>query len=412
MSSERGLRPGDVYLSGVGKAYAEQVHPWRAFTEALLRRSRRPRRWVLQDVCLDLPHGSSLGVIGANGAGKSTLLQIIAGTLQPSVGQRAVAGRIGALLELGAGFNPEFTGAENAHLACVVMGMTPREAQSILPQIQAFADIGAAWHRPVKTYSSGMFVRLAFAVSTAIEPDILIIDEALSVGDAAFARKSFDRIMALRERGVTLIFCTHALYQAEMLCEQAVWLDQGRVASRGRAADVVARYNDHLKAQASVGHTDGAVSETPRVLGAADRLARVQAVRLLRNGQPQPAQTVPELRSGSDALTVEVVVQYDTSIAPPTVAVLLSDAAGQHITSCTSLHDGMQWRADAAGQLTARVTWPQLPLLRGEFTVDIFLLCERAIHVYEHLVHAARFGVVAAGPELGLARLPHHWEQP
>ncbi|MCX7662639.1 MAG: ATP-binding cassette domain-containing protein, partial [Tepidimonas fonticaldi] len=157
MRSDPGVVPGEIRLAGICKAYAERVSPLQALAEALTRRSRRPRRWVLQDVDLALPRGGSLGVIGANGAGKSTLLQIMAGTLQPSAGTRACAGRIGALLELGAGFNPEFTGEENARLACVVMGMSPREAEAMLPRIEAFADIGPAWTRPVKTYSSGMF---------------------------------------------------------------------------------------------------------------------------------------------------------------------------------------------------------------------------------------------------------------
>ncbi|MCS6810599.1 MAG: ABC transporter ATP-binding protein [Tepidimonas sp.] len=412
MRSDLGLEPGEIRLAGIGKAYAERVSPLQALAEALTRRSSRPRRWVLQDVDLALPRGGSLGVIGANGAGKSTLLQIMAGTLQPSVGARACAGRIGALLELGAGFNPEFTGEENARLACVVMGMSPREAEAMLPRIEAFAEIGPAWTRPVKTYSSGMFVRLAFAVSTAAEPDILIVDEALSVGDAAFARKSFDRIMALRERGVTLVFCTHALYQVEMLCEQAIWIDQGRIVARGGAADVVARYNDHLKSQERAARAQDAAagSGQTRVLGAADRLARVQGVELLVNGVACAPHSTPELRSGADELGVQVHVRHDIAVAPPTVAVLISDATGMHVTSCTSFHDGVQWRAEQ-GALTACVYLPALPLMRGEFTVDIFLMCERAVHVYEHVVHAARFSVKAAGPEPGIVRLPHRWEQ-
>jgi lipopolysaccharide transport system ATP-binding protein len=414
MRSDQGLQPGEIRLVGVGKAYAEDARPLRALAEVLTRRWHRPRRWVLRDVTLELPRGASLGVIGANGAGKSTLLQIMAGTLQPSAGTRLCAGRVGALLELGAGFNPEFTGEENARLACVVMGMTPREAQAMLPRIEAFAEIGPAWSRPVKTYSSGMFVRLAFAVSTAVEPDLLIVDEALSVGDAAFSRKSFDRIMELRERGVTLVFCTHALYQVEMLCEEAVWIDQGRIMAHGSAADVVTRYNDHLKTQrhqTRLEQNTAAGNGGVHVLGAADRLARVQRVELLVNDEPCQGPVVPELRSGVDELGVLVHVQHDPGVPPPTVAVLISDAAGMPVTSCTSFHDGVQWRTGTLGALSACLRLPALPLMRGEFTVDVFLLCERAIHVYEHVVHAARFAVVAGGAEPGIVRLPHHWEQ-
>lgn len=369
----------------------------------------------MREVNLDIAPGGSLGVIGANGAGKSTLLQIMAGTLAPTVGRCQRTGRVAALLELGAGFNPEFTGEENARLACTVMGMSPGEARRILPQIQAFADIGSAWWRPVKTYSSGMFVRLAFAVSTAVEPDILIVDEALSVGDAAFSRKSFDRIMQLRERGVTLVFCTHALYQVEMLCDRAIWIDQGRVMAEGRAADVVARYNDHIRtvAEAAADTTAGGTlaGQGPRVLGSPERLARVQRVEVLVNGVPIDIRSEPaELRSGVDEFGIVVYVDHDASVPPPTVAVLISDAAGLHVTSCTSHHDGVRWQP-TAGRLVACVRWPELPLMRGEFTVDVFLLCEQAIHVYEHVVHAVRFQVAASGPEPGLVRIPHRWEQ-
>jgi lipopolysaccharide transport system ATP-binding protein len=408
------LKPGEVQLTGVGKAYPIGASPWGALREAITRRVLRPRQWVLQDVNLSLPPGGSLGVIGPNGAGKSTLLQIIAGTVQPSAGRCCTGGRIGALLELGAGFNPEFTGAENARLACVVMGMTPSQADARLPQIEAFADIGSAWSRPVKTYSSGMFVRLAFAVSTAIEPDILIIDEALSVGDAAFSRKSFDRIMALRERGVTLIFCTHALYQVEMLCEQAIWIDQGRIAAHGASGEVVARYNDHLRSRDRQAHASGSDQAAPatHVLGAADRLARVESVELLVNDVPADRHSSPALRSGVDELAVLVRLSHDLSIAPPTVAVLISDASGLHVSSCTSHHDGVQWQGGAQpGHLCACLRLPAMPLLRGDFSVDIFLLCERAIHVYEHVVHAARFSVLPSGPEPGIVRVPHQWEQ-
>lgn len=409
MQSDESLLAGQISLSGIGKAYADRASPMRALWGALVRRSSGAQRWVLQGVDLVLPRGGSLGVIGANGAGKSTLLQIIAGTLQPTSGTRICTGRIGALLELGAGFNPEFTGEENARLACVVMGMSPRDVEAKLPEIEAFAEIGSAWSRPVKTYSSGMFVRLAFSVSTATEPDLLIIDEALSVGDAAFSRKSFDRIMALRERGVTLIFCTHALYQVEMLCEQAVWLDQGTIMAHGNAASVVARYNEHLKLQEQRSVAEPAAGGV-RVLGAADRLARVKQVSILCNNQPCTSQQLPELRSNIDELAVLIQAEHDQSVPAPTVAVLISDATGMHVTSCTSFHDGVIWGA-TTGTLTACVRLPNIPLMRGEFTVDVFLMCERGIHVYEHVVHAARFSVEATGAEPGLVRLPHRWEQ-
>lgn len=408
MHSEGPLHGGYVHLSDVGKAYAENAHPWQVLRAVLTRKPPRHQRWVLQDVNLTLSPGASLGVIGANGAGKSTLLQIIAGTLLPSVGIRSCTGRIGALLELGAGFNPEFTGEENARLSCIIMGLTPQEANDALPRIQEFADIGPAWSRPVKTYSSGMFVRLAFAVATAIEPDILIIDEALAVGDAVFARKSYDRIMALRQRGATLVFCTHALYQVEMLCEQAIWLDRGQIMAHGAAAEVVVRYNEHLKAQERQTRTTAA-DEGVRVLGSADRPARISDLSLLVNGAVCPRHSIAKVRSGLDELGIRVCVEYDAALSCPTIGVLISDAAGMHISSCTTYHDQVELMPQS-GVFCINLCFPGLPLMRGIYSVDIFLLCERAVHVYEHIVQAIRFEVVSSAPELGIVHLPRRWE--
>ena len=164
---------------------------------------------ALTNASFSLKKGEVLGVIGQNGAGKSTLLQLIAGTLTPSQGTLQVNGRVAALLELGAGFNPEFTGAQNIKMYGMLMGLSEQEVEERFDEIVAFSGIEAFIDQPVKTYSSGMFVRLAFSIATSVDPDILIIDEALSVGDGAFARKSFDRIMSLREKGVTIIFCSH-----------------------------------------------------------------------------------------------------------------------------------------------------------------------------------------------------------
>lgn len=212
------------------------------------RRLRVHRRKVgrefhaLAGISFDVPRGETIGIIGRNGSGKSTLLKIITGVLQPSSGQAEVHGRVGALLELGAGFNPEFTGAENVRLNAAIVGLSSREVEAKFAEISAFADIGDFIHQPVKTYSSGMMVRLAFAVHTALDPEIIIIDEALSVGDEAFQRKCFARLERLREAGTTILFVSHDLGSVLNLTRYALFLHEGGVIVQGEPKQVVDAY--------------------------------------------------------------------------------------------------------------------------------------------------------------------------
>lgn len=208
--------------------------------------------FALQDVSFEVKRGEAVGIIGRNGAGKSTLLQIIAGTLQPSAGRIQVNGRIAALLELGAGFNPDFTGRENVHLSAAVLGLSRKETDSRFDNIAAFADIGNFLDQPVKTYSSGMTMRLAFAVNTCVDPDILIVDEALSVGDAPFQAKCFRRLRQLIEKGVSLLFVSHDIGTVRSICSRALWLKNGRAEKWGEAKDVAREYEKFCWAEQGV----------------------------------------------------------------------------------------------------------------------------------------------------------------
>lgn len=202
--------------------------------------------WALRDVTFDINRGETVGVVGKNGSGKSTLLQMIAGTLTPTSGDISVRGRIAALLELGSGFNPDFTGMENIRFNAAVLGLTPAEIDSRMDAIIEFADIGEFLHRPVKTYSSGMIVRLAFAVQAQVEPDILIVDEALAVGDAKFQSKCFARLDALKEAGTSILFVSHSTEQIVSHCDRAILLHEGEVKQQGRPKDVVHTYLELL----------------------------------------------------------------------------------------------------------------------------------------------------------------------
>lgn len=236
-------------LDGVGKAYAHYASEWRRVAH-LLGAPLAPvdRHWVLQDVSLSLAAGESLGVVGRNGAGKSTLLKMIAGTVQPSVGSLRWHGqpRVAAILELGLGFLPDFTGRENARHTAELMGIPRVTVDQLLPEIEAFADIGDYFDEPVRTYSTGMQTRVAFATVTALRPDLLIVDEALSVGDAHFQAKCFERIARYRREGMALILVTHAVADVVAHCDRAVLLSGGRVRADADPAAVTNLYYDEL----------------------------------------------------------------------------------------------------------------------------------------------------------------------
>jgi lipopolysaccharide transport system ATP-binding protein len=202
--------------------------------------------WALQGVSFDVRHGQTVGILGRNGSGKSTLLQIIAGVMQPTSGAAIVKGRISALLELGAGFNPDFTGRENSSFQAEVMGLSREEIGRKIREIETFADVGEFFDQPIRVYSSGMFVRVAFAAAISVDPDVLIIDEALSVGDAKFQNKCFRKLHELREQGKTILLVTHAMETVTRLCDYAVLLERGRIAKMGKPNEVTNAYFDIL----------------------------------------------------------------------------------------------------------------------------------------------------------------------
>jgi lipopolysaccharide transport system ATP-binding protein len=232
-----------ISLNNVSKCYKRYSHPVDRLKEIFLpNKSHADNFWALQEINLKVAKGETLGIIGQNGSGKSTLLQIIAGTLTPTTGEIWVNGRVSALLELGSGFNPEFTGRQNVFFNGQILGLSREEVEAKFDDIAAFAEIGDFIDRPVKTYSSGMAVRLAFAVVANTEPKILIVDEALAVGDAKFQARCMKRIRSLKEQGVTILFVSHDSSTIKMLCQRAVLLNHGRVLEVGSPKDVVNRY--------------------------------------------------------------------------------------------------------------------------------------------------------------------------
>lgn len=246
-----------IALNNVSKCYQRYARPVDRLKEILIPGiSRSQEFWALKDISLEMHRGETWGIIGQNGSGKSTLLQIIAGTLTPSSGDLKVNGRVSALLELGSGFNPEFTGRQNVFFNGQILGLSKQEIEAKFDDIAAFADIGDFIDRPVKTYSSGMFVRLAFAVAINVDPDILIVDEALSVGDIFFQQKCYKFLEEIRSRGASVIFVSHDTQAVLKLCEQAILLDRGCLSYLGKPSDVVSKYMEMYYGTLTKANTD------------------------------------------------------------------------------------------------------------------------------------------------------------
>ena len=413
MSSEPALPM--VELTDVSKCYHVYSRPVDRLRQFVMPRLRRlwsgwgrdryfREFWSLQPLSVSLAKGEVLGIIGVNGAGKSTLLQLVTGVLQPTTGEVQVRGRVAALLELGAGFNPEFTGRENVYLNAALLGLERQEIDRRFCDIVEFSGIAEFIDQPVKTYSSGMYVRLAFSIATCVDPDVLIIDEALSVGDGAFARKSFDRIMALKDSGVTILFCSHNVYQVEAMSQRVLWLDHGQVRALGDPASVCQLYNQFLE---GTGETS---SPAPGLWTQANGggVARIEHVRV---STPERSDGALVLVSQQSTLLVDMGFFSSVDMPCPTVAVIITDDAGRNISSCGSFYDQVAMARDAEGYARVRVRFPRIQLLRGQYVVNVFLLCEKAIHIYDS-ARCADIEVTQPGLEIGVVALQREWETP
>lgn len=415
----------------LSKCYHMYANPRDRLKQMLWRGRRRYYQefWALRDLSFEVYPGEVLGIVGRNGAGKSTLLQLVCGTLFPTSGSMEVRGRVAALLELGAGFNPEFTGRENVLMSAAIMGLSREEIAARYDEIVAFADIGAFIEHPVKTYSSGMYMRLAFAVATSVEPDILVIDEALSVGDGEFARRSFDRIMALKDAGRTILFCSHSTYQVEVLCRRALWLENGRLRLLAEAERVTGEYNTSLALAGTQGTDPALPSMFETEKDDADAGSTVTAGRDSA-GSPSPSCVVPgsgritrvwgecdgvggsrlAVRSQESELAVTVEFILDPVLPPPTVALGFETAAGI-VASSVIVHGVAGAAVKAAGRGGVTFSFPQLPLLKGEYRLTAFLACEQGLHVYDTVPACLTLEVSQKGALQGLVALPFHWRE-
>jgi ABC-type polysaccharide/polyol phosphate transport system ATPase subunit len=448
-----------MVASHLSKVYQLYKAPSDRLKQILFGRRRKyyDEYTALDDISFELPRGEVLGLVGRNGAGKSTLLQLICGTLTPSAGELAIHGRIAALLELGAGFNPQFTGRENIYLSATVMGISQQEIENRLEGIIDFSGIRPFIDQPVTTYSSGMYVRLAFSVATSVEPDILVIDEALSVGDGDFARRSFERIMGMREAGKTILFCSHSLYQVEMLCTRAIWLEKGKVRESGPPALVIPAYQAFLdqlgrndstrhsapraalsaaKPNATIGtaiasgsatntatgtvteKSVGEATDTDAPSAAASLLSPVprpdSGARLIRITATADGISGKQLHLTSRVSNLHLDIEFQSSLQneTPQVALAIHNAGGQLITSCGCWVDGISPAIDSHGSGRIQISFDRLPLLKGTYHVGVLLFCERGIFLHDEADPVVTLHVSQPNQERGVVYLPHRWHLP
>jgi ABC-type polysaccharide/polyol phosphate transport system ATPase subunit len=346
----------------VSKQYRIYARPGDRLTESLTRgRLKRHREfWALRNVSFEIERGTTTGVIGPNGCGKSTLLQIIAGTLEPTTGDVWREGRVAALLELGAGFDPEGTGIENVYMNAALMGLSRRETDRRLPDIERFAEIGPFIYQPVKTYSSGMFVRLAFAVAANVEPDILVIDEALAVGDAVFQHRCLRRIKEIQERGATVLFVSHDAAAVRALCSRAILLSAGRVIADGAPLDVLKHYQrivmereqayeDETTRSDAAGteESEGDESNAPLhyTFRHGDGSAEIVGVELFDVSR-RPARIV---ETGAP-LTLRVRVRFNREVNDAVVGFLINDSRGVHAYGTNTKEQRIDFGAVGRGE--------------------------------------------------------------
>ena len=390
----------------LGKEYKLYDSPRKRLRALLTGGEHHRSHWALRDVSFELGRGQCMGVVGNNGAGKSSLLKLIAGTLQPSVGKVERHGRITAILELGAGFHPDFTGRDNLYFGASLIGISASEMHALEQSIIDFSELGEAIDRPVKTYSSGMTVRLAFALVTALEPDVLIVDEALAVGDQQFQKKCIERIEAFRKNGCTILFCSHSLYHVRQLCNRVLWLEGGQQKAFGDTELVLACYEADIRAKEAAATTQLEASEgdqKPPAASPATGGAKLVSVEVENLGEGE----LPLLQSP------DLVVCMRAQLPPnetPQFGVMLEQLHGTGVTSAGTHYDNVVATHLGDGLWQAKLRFPKIQLFSGQYTVSAYLFDFQGLVVYEEWLYCIKFQHIFPGSTPGIVRLEHRWE--
>ena len=394
----RRMSLNSVVVDGLWKNF-RLYHERNQFLKAAILRGRRARYeefWALRDLSFEVPTGQTFGVIGSNGSGKSTLLKCLAGILVPDRGQVSTHGRVSALLELGAGFHPELSGRENVFLNGAILGLKKDEITARFDDIVDFAGLADFIDTPVKNYSSGMFVRLGFAVAANVEPDVLLIDEVLSVGDEAFQRKSAERIERFRREGRTIVFVSHGLGQVEQLCERVAWIDHGELKMVGPAADVISAYR---------GDSHDAAPD-PDEIGSRWGSGEIQisSVDLLDS----VGNLVTHPRTG-DALNIVVHLSAHAPVQDTVLVARIDELGGHTVWRSSSRRNGVSiGRIDGSADVT--LGFPSLPLLEGTYELTLAITNQTEIQPYDHWERRIRFDVRQfSTADNGVMHIPSTW---
>jgi ABC-type polysaccharide/polyol phosphate transport system ATPase subunit len=391
--------PGEISVDGVSRRFRIHARETRTLKDLFVQggRSEATDIWALRDVSAGVERGEAVGLIGRNGSGKTTLLRIVAGIIKPTAGRVHAEGRIGSLLELGAGFHPDFTGRENVFLNGAIQGLRRADIHQRFDEIVAFAELEHAIDRPVRTYSSGMTMRLGFAIAAFLDADILLLDEVFAVGDEAFQRKCFGRIFAFKQNGGTIVFVSHDAAAVERLCERSVLLDSGRVAFDGGTREAVARYRRALAddvdpAERGAGLREwgsGEVTISSAALVGQEGADRLQFL----SGEP---------------FALRVGVQVHDGTPPPRLQLELRDDAGALVAGEAVDLRTLGW-AVGNGERAVRFDIGSLPLADGRFHLRLGLTDESGEHLYHQLDDAVVFDVHPGGSERGVVRIAGSW---
>jgi ABC-type polysaccharide/polyol phosphate transport system ATPase subunit len=398
MSSQIEVQAGEIRARGLGRMFKIRLSQSRSLKETILRRElpRTRELWALKDVDFDIARGQTFGIVGRNGSGKSTLLKLIAGIFSPSTGQLRVAGRVGSLIEIGAGFHPEFTGVENVYLNAAIYGLKRSYVDEHLEEIIEFAELQQFKDVPVRTYSSGMYMRLGFAVAMHVQPDILLLDEVLAVGDEAFQQKCFGRLDDFKRAGGTIVFVSHDPSAVERLCDRAILLDGGRIVEEGAANEVVRAYHRRV--------STGPAEEADRRDGGTAGRCRVHEVRAIAGDG-----TARDRFVEGEPMALEVWLYAEQEIDDASVTVGIRNADGLPVGSQTL--DGALLRPKRLERL--RLNFPGLPMREGRFFVDVGVTTadrDAELALAERALELSVFGSDAGGS--GPIRLGGTWELP
>jgi lipopolysaccharide transport system ATP-binding protein len=387
-----------VRVEGVSKFYPRVHRPGerlRAFAALLAGKPAGEGAEVLHDVSLEVYPGQSFGIVGENGAGKSTLLKVLTGVINPSCGEVEVNGRVAALLELGAGFQPEFSGIDNVRMKSALLGMSARQLDRKMDEILAFADIGDYVYEPVKHYSSGMIVRLGFAVVAASDPELLITDEVLAVGDESFQKKCIRWIEQFLEKGNTLMMVSHSMYLVQKLCQQAIWLHEGRTEKLGDVFPVTQSYLAWHEEK------NAAERRNRRSLKGTSGHYRVGSFRLV--GQENDGSAVLPQGGG---LEVELILNSPDG-RPPVALVGVMRADGTPVYGVASDYDNVKPETIDGAQFRYVIRFEDMPLLPGTYSVRGHAMDPEGIRLFD--TAEIRFSVAGDSREMGIIRLPHRW---